>query len=56
MSLYSRIIRNKLNKLGQAYQSDIKMNDGGQAIVVFSKMNTDWSNDFIEWLKTQNKI
>ena len=56
MSLYSRIIRNKLHHLGQTYQPDIKMNDGGQAIVVFSEMNTDWSNEFIGWLKTQNKI
>lgn len=56
MTLYSRIVRNNLQKLGEAYQSNIKLNDGSKAIVVFSKMNTPWSKEFIEWLKKQNKL
>lgn len=56
MSLYERIVRNNLNKFGGSYLPNIKMHNGGKALIIFNKLDENIKNEFIDWLKTQNKI
>jgi len=55
-SIYARIVRNNLHKFGTSYRTDVKMTNGGRAIIVFRASSATWIQPFTEWLANQEKI